>query len=146
MSDHVPLFYIDMFNYPYLWWCSEDFCKIDPYCGAQNISYINIYVYLYYAHSRMMQSAGLCIYSYLIFWSAKLVFVEIIEVGWCINASLNNVIIDSYNDLSPLRRQAVIWTNTGSTVPRGAFKWKFTWNSPTKCIRKFRLQNGGRPF
>ena len=36
-----------------------------------------------------------------------------IEAEWRIYASLNWVIIGSDNDLSPVRRQAIIWTNAG---------------------------------
>ena len=38
---------------------------------------------------------------------------ELIEAEWRIYASLNWVIIGSDNGLSPVRRQAIIWTNAG---------------------------------
>ena len=37
----------------------------------------------------------------------------LIEAQWRIYASLNWVIIGSDNGLSPVRRQAIIWTNAG---------------------------------
>ena len=39
--------------------------------------------------------------------------LQLIEAEWRIYASLNWVIIGSDNGLSPVRRQAIIWTNVG---------------------------------
>ena len=38
---------------------------------------------------------------------------QLIEAKWHIHASLNWVIIGSNNGLSPVQRQAIIWTNAG---------------------------------
>ena len=40
-------------------------------------------------------------------------FHQLIEDVRCTYASLNLTIIGSYNGLSPVRRQAIIWTNAG---------------------------------
>ena len=44
-----------------------------------------------------------------------------ILTNWCIYASQNYAIIDLDNDLSPIRRQAIIWTYDGLLfiMPRG---------------------------
>ena len=42
-----------------------------------------------------------------------LIFFKLIEVEWRKYASLSWVIIGSDNGLSPVRRQAIIWTNAG---------------------------------
>ena len=54
----------------------------------------------------------------------------LIEAKWCIYASLNWVIIGSDNGLSPVRRQAIIWTNAGILLfgPRNKLHWNFNWN------------------
>ena len=39
--------------------------------------------------------------------------IQLIEAEWRIYASLNRAIIGSDNGLSPVRRQAIIWTNAG---------------------------------
>ena len=46
---------------------------------------------------------------------------KLIQDEWRIYASATYDIIDSDNGLSPLRRQAIIWTNAGilSVVPPG---------------------------
>ena len=36
------------------------------------------------------------------------------EAEWRIYASVNNAIIGSNNDLAPILRQAIIWTNIGA--------------------------------
>ena len=38
---------------------------------------------------------------------------QLIEAEWCIYASVTYTTIDSENGLSPVRRQAIIWTNAG---------------------------------
>ena len=43
----------------------------------------------------------------------QFVWVKLIEAEWRIYASLNRAIIGSDNGLSPVRRQAIIWTNVG---------------------------------
>ena len=39
-------------------------------------------------------------------------FYKLIEAEWCIYTSENKATIDSHNDMSPFRRQAIIWTNS----------------------------------
>ena len=43
----------------------------------------------------------------------NMVVHQLIEAEWRIYASLNWVILGSDNGLSPVRRQAIIWTNSG---------------------------------
>ena len=72
----------------------------------------------------------------------------IIEAGCNMYASVRGAIIGSDNGLSPVRRQAIIWTNAGLLLFRPmetnfreiSIKWKsFHWR---KCVRRCRLQNG----
>ena len=69
-----------------------------------------------------------------------------IEAEWCLYAPINYTVIGLDNGVSPDRRQAIIWTNTGllSIAPLGKnFNeiWieiqKFYWR---KCLWKCRLQ------
>ena len=46
-------------------------------------------------------------------YAMQSVCIQLIEAEWRIYASLNWVIIGSDNGLSPVRRQAIIWTNAG---------------------------------
>ena len=68
----------------------------------------------------------------LLLWRVLLTGFWLIEAEWRIYASLNWVIIGSDNGLSPVRRQAIIWTNAGILLigPLGTTQWKFhrNWN------------------
>ena len=59
----------------------------------------------------------------------------LIEVKWRIYASLNWVIIGSNNELSPLRCQAIIWTNAG-ILSVGPFGTNFREISRPQCVKK----------
>ena len=64
----------------------------------------------------------------------------------CIFASKNRVSIGSDNGLSPIRRQAIIWSNGGllSIGSLGAnFNSKYKTFDSRKCVWKCRLRNGG---
>ena len=76
---------------------------------------------------------------------------QLIEAEWRIHASLNWVIIGSDNGLSPVRRQAIIWTNTGILLigPLGTNFSEILSEIHTFSFKKMRLKMSSgkwRPF
>ena len=79
-------------------------------------------------------------------------FLKSTEAEWRLYASINNGIIGSNNVLSPVRRQAIIWTNAGLllTAPLGTnfneISIRFQQFHSRKCIWICRLRNVGHLF
>ena len=71
---------------------------------------------------------------------------ELIEVEWRIYASLNWVIIGSDNGLSPVRRQAIIWTNAGILLigPLGTNVSEILIGIQTFSVKKWHLKTSAK--
>ena len=67
----------------------------------------------------------------------------LIEAKWCIYESLNWVIIGSDNGLSPVQRQAMIWTNAGILLigPLGTNFSEILIGIQTFSFKKLHLKN-----
>ena len=90
-------------------------------------------------------------YSALMQYNPDTTVYQLISPQCCIYASMNWVIIASGNGLSPVRHQAITWTNAGllSIGPLGTylseFESEFYHFHSRKCNWKCRLPKG-RPF
>ena len=70
-------------------------------------------------HIRIIFGKRRVYYVHILWWSLCIS----LRYTWRICASLNRVIIGSDNGLSPIRRQAIIWTNAGILLLLSRERW-----------------------